>query len=126
MSINVSGVQASQAGINAVLEKMRTLRAQAQTSMPPMGGVDAAQTGVNRLDQANQTEFGATLKNAIDSVNKLQKTSSATANDFLTGRSDDLVKVMVDSQKSKLGFQALLQARNRVVSAYQDIMNMPI
>ena len=48
------------------------------------------------------------------------------ANAFSRGEHTDLVRVMVAAQKSNVAFQALTQVRNRVVSAYQDIMNMPI
>ena len=127
MSMNVSGVTASQADINAVLDKMRMLRSQAQVGAAPLSGADAdVANSVSRTNEPRQADFGAALKGAIDSVNHLQQTSSATANDFLTGKSNDLVKVMVDSQKASLGFQAMVQTRNRVISAYQDIMKMPI
>ncbi|MCL4171007.1 UNVERIFIED_CONTAM: hypothetical protein GTU68_029682 [Idotea baltica] len=52
--------------------------------------------------------------------------SGARTNAYVSGESTDLVGTMVASQKANLGFQALVATRNRVVSAYQDIMNMPI
>ena len=113
---------ANSADIQSVLAQMRQLRAQASAgAMPlqPAREVDGAKesSGVN---------FGATLKSAIDSVNGLQQTSSAAANDFITGKRTDLVNVMIDGQKANLGFEAMVQVRNRMISAYQDIMNMPI
>ncbi len=59
-------------------------------------------------------------------MNSLQKNSSAITNDFINGKETNLVKVMVESQKASVGFQAMVQVRNRMVTAYQDIMNMPI
>lgn len=117
--------QATQTDINAVLAQMRALRAEAQAGVKENLAVGPQQDVANPA-ATRQANFGAMFKGALDHVNTLQKTSSASANDFLSGKSDDLVKVMVDSQKSSLGFQAAVQVRNRVVSAYQDIMNMPI
>ena len=122
---------ANQTDINAVLAQMRALRSQAQAGAqtPTLSTQAAPSSDRVQSDQpvgASRADFGATFKSAIDHVNQLQKTSSASSNDFLTGRSNDLVKVMVDGQKSSLGFQAVVQVRNRMVSAYQDIMNMPI
>ena len=113
---------ASSADIQSVLAQMRELRAQAGQSIQPLEAgreTDAAQ-GPRRVD------FGATLKSAIDSVNEQQQISSAAQNDFITGKRSDLVNVMIEGQKSSLGFQAMVQVRNRMISAYQDIMNMPI
>ncbi len=116
----------AQADINAVLAQMRALRAQAQTGPLPAQGLSPIAEDSVQVKSPNRVDFGAEFKSAIDAVNSLQKTSSRTANDFLTGKENDLVKVMVDSQKSSLGFQAMVQVRNRMISAYQDIMNMPI
>lgn len=123
--MEISG--AKQTDIQQVLQQMRALRAQAQAGA---GIVQAPQADVasQPVNAARETtpSFPTMMRNAIDSVNHLQRTSSKTSTDFLAGRHNDLVKVMVDSQKSSVGFQGLLQARNRLVSAYQDIMNMPI
>ncbi len=115
---------ASQSDINAVLAQMRQVRAQAQLGLqaPAKSELDAA----SKVEHSGRADFGNMVKSAIDQVNQLQSASSQTANDFLTGKNDDLVKVMVDSQKAGLGFQAVVQVRNRMVSAYQDIMKMPI
>ena len=119
MEINASG----RSDISAVLAQMRAMRAEAvqdlnrSMSTPDIAGAPAS---------PQQTSFGELLRSAVGSVNELQQTSSQTTNNFVTGKENDLVKVMVDSQKANLGFQALVQVRNRMVSAYQDIMNMPI
>ena len=116
---------ANSADIQSVLAQMRQLRAQASTgAMPLQPGreVDAA----GPAKESSGVNFGATLKNAIDTVNELQQTSSAASNDFITGKRTDLVNVMIAGQKANLGFEAMVQVRNRMISAYQDIMNMPI
>ncbi len=72
-------------------------------------------------------EFGNLLSKAIDTVNKQQMEAGRLTNQVETGDGGvSLVKAMIASQKASVAFQATLQVRNRVVSAYQDIMNMPI
>ena len=116
---------ATHSDINAVLAQMRQLRAQAQQGIGPARNVAdvAAPAGT---PEPSRADFGGMLKSAIDSVNQLQKTASASSTAFVRGEETNLVKVMVDSQKSSVGFQAVVQVRNRMVTAYQDIMNMPI
>ena len=106
--------------INAVLQQMRTLRA-ATSIQPPSVSETAKSSTAPQADS-----FGHMLKQAVGSVNDLQSTSGHSANEFVSGKHNDLVKVMVDGQKASIGFQSLVQVRNRMVTAYQDIMNMPI
>ncbi|MEM7277222.1 MAG: flagellar hook-basal body complex protein FliE [Pseudomonadota bacterium] len=71
--------------------------------------------------------FGDTLKNSLNAVNELQQTSAAMATKFQAGDSDTtLVNVMLASQKSSLAFHATTEVRNKLVNAYQEIMNMPV
>lgn len=76
---------------------------------------------------ATSGEFGNALRQSIRAVNTQQKKSAGLAEAF--EREDprvDLAQVMIEGQKSKLAFEALLQVRNRLVTAYQDIMRMPV
>ena len=101
-----------------LLLQMRALAARAQgigelspTAAPAAGGVD----------------FGQVLKSALDGVNASQKTARSLSERFEKGDPNvDLSQVMVAGQKANVAFQAVTQVRNKLVSAYQDIMNMPI
>jgi len=71
--------------------------------------------------------FGNLLTKAIDNVNSQQMEAGRLANQVEMGDGGvSLVKAMIASQKASVAFQATIQVRNKVVSAYQDIMNMPI
>jgi flagellar hook-basal body complex protein FliE len=97
----------------AVLAQMRALAAQARAPemRPP----------------AAQLDFGALMKNALDQVSAQQTSAAALANRFERGEPGvDVAQVMVALQKANLSFQAATQVRNRLVAAYQDIMNMPL
>lgn len=78
-------------------------------------------------DVANQADFTKLLSNAIDKVNETQQVAGKLSEAFVAGdKSVDLTEVMVAGQKANISFQAMVQVRNKLVSAYQDIMNMQI
>lgn len=71
--------------------------------------------------------FSATLRNAIDSVNEVQQEAGAMRSAFAAGDPNvEIAEVMLAMNRSSVSFKALTEVRNRMVSAYQDIMNMPI
>ena len=71
--------------------------------------------------------FGDSLKAAIDSVNQTQKAAKELRLDFEAERGNaDLTQVMVAAQKASLSFRAMSEVRNKLVTAYQEIMNMPV
>lgn len=111
----------SNIGIDQVLAQIRSLSAQAATK-------PAAPLSVTDSATATQgTGFGDLLKQGIDSVNQSQQSANALADAWERGVSGvDLARVMIESQKSAVSFRALTEVRNRLVSAYQDIMNMSI
>ena len=69
----------------------------------------------------NIGNFGARMEKALDSVADAQ-----TTRNFELGIENDLTKVMINQQISSLGFQLTLNTRNKVLSAYKDIMSMPV
>ena len=76
---------------------------------------------------APMPEFGEMLKSALDQVNDAQADASRMQAEFDQGAPDvNLHEVMVSLQKASLSFQTMVQVRNRLVSAYQEIMNMSV
>ena len=71
-------------------------------------------------------KFGARMEKALDSVADAQKIAADTTRNFELGIENDLTKVMINQQVSSLGFQLTLNTRNKVLSAYKDIMSMPV
>lgn len=72
-------------------------------------------------------DFASMLKSSIDQVNGAQQASAEMAKNFELGSSEaSLQEVMISLQKANVSFQAMVQVRNKLVSAYQDIMNMPV
>jgi flagellar hook-basal body complex protein FliE len=74
----------------------------------------------------NIDNFSDRISTAIKSVAESQNQSAQITKDFELGRETDLSKVMVQQQVSSLGFQLTLNVRNKLLSAYKDIMNMPV
>ncbi len=67
------------------------------------------------------------MKSSINAVNEAQTTASDMAAALERGdKSVTLPEVMIALQKASLSFQAMTEVRNRLVNAYQEIMNMPI
>ena len=77
-------------------------------------------------NENNLENFGAKMEKALDSVADAQKISADTTRNFELGIENDLTKVMINQQISSLGFQLTLNTRNKVLSAYKDIMSMPV
>ena len=72
-------------------------------------------------------DFAQVLKTTIDQVNSAQKQAQQMSENFSTGQSDvNLQDVMINLQKANLSFQQMVQVRNKLVSAYHDIMNMQV
>lgn len=71
-------------------------------------------------------DFAQIFKTLLAGVDQSQQRAKRLAEAFDAGDEQDLAGVMIAQQKARLSFQTTLQVRNKVVSAYQDIMNMPI
>ena len=76
--------------------------------------------------QISETPFTDRMTNAIRQVANAQEDAAISAKNFELGLETDLSKVMMKQQISSLGFQLTLNVRNKVLSAYKDIMNMPV
>jgi flagellar hook-basal body complex protein FliE len=100
--------------IQSVLAQMRAVTAQSGLSAP------APQAG-----EAPAGGFAAELKRSLDGVSGAQDQAYGQAAAFERGEPGvALNDVMVDLQKASLGFQTVVAVRSRLVSAYQEVMNM--
>ena len=108
---------------NQLLGQLQKLTELAKAGSAQSAGGSAAVAG----SPTGNVEFGNLLTKAIDTVNQYQTQSAQAATQIEAGDGGaSLVKAMIASQKANVAFQATVQVRNKVVSAYQDIMNMPI
>ena len=97
-----------------ILERNQALSRTAQT------GPAAAPT------QAAPVSFADTLIGALKSVNDGQQQAAQLSDSYERGQEIDIAKVMLARQQASIGFEATLQVRNKILSAYKDIMSMPV
>jgi len=71
-------------------------------------------------------DFINNVSDALNNVAKAQSDAAEITKNYELGKEQDLTKVIVNQQVSKLAFQLTLNVRNKVLSAYKDIMNMPV
>ena len=77
--------------------------------------------------ETSTVDFGSVLKTSLNQVNEVQQQAGELATRFeMEDPQVSLPTVMVALEKASVSFEALRQVRNRIVSAYQEIMNMPI
>lgn len=91
-----------------------------------VGGID----GTSPLSGASGTggiSFGKTLADALVNVSKLQNQSQTMAREFQAENPNvTLEETMISMQQSSLSFQAVVQVRNKLVTAYNEMMNMQV
>jgi flagellar hook-basal body complex protein FliE len=68
--------------------------------------------------------FGATLKNAINHVNDLGSASDQQVSELVQGDRQDIHNVMIAIEKADIAFDLMMQVRNKIVSAYQEVSRM--
>ncbi len=72
------------------------------------------------------TGFGGAITAALQSVNGMQAAAGDAASAFERGDTSSIAQVMLTRQKASIAFEATLQVRNKLLSAYKDIMSMPV
>ncbi len=70
--------------------------------------------------------FADTLKEAVGNVNELQKASDVGMQNLATGRTDNVADVMIAAEKADIALRVMVQVRNKVIDAYQEIMKMQV
>jgi flagellar hook-basal body complex protein FliE len=101
--------------IQQVLAEMRSLQARAS-------GVS---DGVAASTQP--TDFADLMKNSVDHIATMQNQATSLADAYEAGdKSVDLTRVMLEVQKAGLAFRAMTEVRNKLVDAYQQVMNMSV
>lgn len=76
--------------------------------------------------QPTETSFGEMLTQAISETNQAQINADQAATDLSTGRSDNLHEVMLAMEEADISMRMLVQMRNKVVDAYQEIIRMQV
>ena len=102
--------------VNRVLSQIRSLSEQAANRPAPVA-----------VKTPTENTFGQIVGNAVSKVNETQQAATQLQTAFEMGDpSADLARVMIAQASAQVSFKAMAEVRNRLVSAYQEIMNMPI
>jgi len=118
-------------GVNDLLAQMREMSSQMNGLQNSISTPSLNNVGLNKVEGVNksdtQSAFSSLLKNSINKVNDSQVQTDKLAEAFQNGDPNVQVsEVMIAMQKSNVSFQAMLQVRNKIIQAYQEIMNMPV
>lgn len=106
-----------EAAMNSALQKAESASSIGGPNGPPQ---------VASLESAPDSGFVSTFKAQLETVNGLNARAGALTVAYERGEETDIVKVMLARQASAIGFEATLQVRNKLLSAYKDIMNMAL
>ncbi len=120
--------------MSSMLLQMRSMSDRASTGISPLqvnnqGLPAVAETmGVKVNDQATgKVEFSSLLKSAVQQVNAIQQQSGSLKNDFVSGKEGvDLVQVMIASEKSSVAFGAMVEVRNKLLKAYDEVKRIRV
>jgi len=98
----------------------------AVTSLVQGKPIGSGQTA-HAVGSAGGVDFSQALRSALDQVNQAQTQAHQMAENFSAGQDNvSLQDVMINLQKANLSFQQVVQVRNKLVSAYHDVMNMQV
>jgi len=113
-------------GVNDLISQMRAMQSQIKE-------IQSLETNINpnSINEAKSTDntsaFSNILKESIGKVNEAQAQSNLLQEAFQKGDPNvEVSQVMLAMQKSSVSFQAMVQVRNKIIQAYQEIMNMPV
>ncbi len=113
--------------ISSILSQIRAHETRARGDVPGSNAIGAVGGAIGGPGGVAAPGFQQTLTNAIDKVGQTQANAGSLQQAFEMGDPRaDLARVMVAMQQSQVAFRATVEVRNRLVQAYQDVMNMPI
>jgi len=108
----------SQANVQSMIETLRSYQTQSTGTTSNVNEPSTTKVG--------QPTFFDSVKNALDKVNEADVKADAMTEAYDRGEEVPLTEVVLSMQKSSLAFEATLQVRNKLMKAYEEIMNMPV
>ena len=79
-----------------------------------------------QTNEAGDKSFADTLKDAVGTVNQLQKASDKKMQELATGKTTNIPEVMMAAEKADIALRMMVQMRNKVIEAYQEVMKMQV
>jgi flagellar hook-basal body complex protein FliE len=94
-----------------------------ENDMRSLGG---GSTPLGKLNSDGESSFLKMLKEGIQDVNQSVKASDKASADLASGKSSNLHETMLSVTKAELGFNLLVQLRNKAIDAYEEVMKMQV
>jgi flagellar hook-basal body complex protein FliE len=82
--------------------------------------------GASAPAETGKASFGEVLKDSLKQVNSLQQEADASIQSLATGGAASLHDTMLAIQKAELSFKLMMQVRNKIVEAYQEVIRMQV
>ena len=112
--------------IDSVLAQIRSMQSQIR-GVSGEAGAAVPTAAAGNAGAARTSSFADVLKQGLDQVNRTEQSAAKLTDQFERGVPGvELPQVMLEVQKANVSFRALTEVRNKLVNAYQEIMNMPI
>ncbi len=109
------------------IQSMSSVLEQIQFQSRQISGVTNGNTLSDKQNNADDVSFSSLLFNSINGISQMQTSARSQAENYMTGAADiGLNDVMLSLQKSSVALNMGIQVRNKMVSAYQEIMNMAV
>ena len=121
----MSGVGAIGGGGAMGIDRVMQLRAQILERNQALSRANAS-AGAPPATATQPTSFATTMEEALKGVNQSQNEAGKLSEAYERGENIDIAKVMLARQQASVGFEATLQVRNKILSAYKDIMSIPV
>ena len=104
---------------NTLLDRGQTMKEIRESKMNvPTPASPAAKEGTK--------SFADTLKDAVNSVNQAQQVADFKAQELATGKNHNIPEVMIAAEKADISLKLMVQVRNKIIEAYQEIMKMQV
>lgn len=91
-----------------------------------IGGSRATGLKPDTSSATSGKSFSETLSEAVGQVNELQKTSDQAMQAMAAGKTDNIPEVMMAAEKADIAVKLMVQVRNKIIEAYQDVMKMQV
>ena len=96
------------------MKEIRNNELQKNLSVPAPGQTEGAKS------------FAETLKDAVQNVNQAQQQADRKMEELATGKNHNIADVMITAEKADLSLKLMVQVRNKIIEAYQEIMKMQV
>lgn len=111
---------------SSIQSMLRTMAAYQNEAAGGLQGLGAPMPGLQGPAKPAAPGFGAAVERALGQVNEAQAKAKGLREAYETGEPVPLTDVVIQMQKASLAFEATLQVRNKVMKAYEEILNMPV